>query len=144
MGRVLLPGTMMIDVEDTGTGIPEDKLDKLFDPFFTTKKVGKGNGFGLSICHEIVEKHDGRITFQSKENEGTEFMVALPVVWEYWSKMRKGIYLKLVLFFLLALQGLIILASDSKADDAAFFYLGSPPAKTIELKKYLKERMIEK
>ncbi len=71
---------VIITISDNGSGIHEEIRDKLFDPFFTTKKVGKGNGFGLSICHEIVEKHDGRITFQSKENEGTEFMVALPVV----------------------------------------------------------------
>ncbi len=68
-----------IEVKDTGEGIHPDIQSKIFDPFFTTKEVGKGTGLGLSLVYEIVESHGGKITMESKVNEGTVFQVFLPL-----------------------------------------------------------------
>lgn len=70
-----------ITVQDSGTGIEKEHLDKIFDPYFTTKEMGsqKGRGLGLSICHSIVKKHDGLITVESVAGKGTTFRVYLPV-----------------------------------------------------------------
>jgi len=69
-----------IRIADDGSGIPDDVKERIFDPFFTTKEVGKGTGQGLSVCRDIVtEKHDGKITFESKTGEGTMFIIRLPV-----------------------------------------------------------------
>ena len=73
------PTQIVIKVEDTGSGIPPDFLDRIFDPFFTTKKVGEGTGLGLSISYGIVEKLGGRIEVASARNEGTKMFVRLPV-----------------------------------------------------------------
>ena len=67
-------------VEDTGTGIPADVLDKVFDPFFTTKEPGKGTGLGLSTALGIVRNHGGQIQIFSKVGEGTRFVVNLPAL----------------------------------------------------------------
>ncbi len=69
-----------IHITDTGAGIPESVQDKIFNPFFTTKEIGKGTGQGLAICYNvIVDKHNGSINFETKENEGTTFIVKLPI-----------------------------------------------------------------
>ena len=69
-----------IRIIDNGGGIEEEVLSKLFDPFFTTKPVGKGTGLGLSISYQIVvEKHGGKIECYSQINEGTEFLIKLPI-----------------------------------------------------------------
>jgi len=69
-----------IRVRDTGTGIPQKNQSRIFDPFFTTKQVGKGTGQGLAIARTvIVEKHGGEMTFESKEGQGTTFIVRLPL-----------------------------------------------------------------
>lgn len=73
-------GSIMISVSDTGRGIPPENRDKIFEPFFTTKEVGKGTGLGLSIVYDIVKKHKGEITVESKINMGTTFTVKIPVV----------------------------------------------------------------
>lgn len=64
---------VIMHIRDTGPGIPPDKMDKLFEPFYTTKT--KGTGLGLSLCLSIVERHNGRITVDSSEGNGTTFSV---------------------------------------------------------------------
>ncbi|MFB2881115.1 response regulator [Floridanema aerugineum] len=72
--------TAIIKIKDNGTGIPENVREHLFDPFFTTKPVGKGSGLGLLTSYEIVvEKHKGKLTYQSTLGEGTEFLIEIPV-----------------------------------------------------------------
>jgi two-component system NtrC family sensor kinase len=68
----------VITIEDTGVGIPKEELDRVFDPFYTTKEVGVGTGLGLSIAYGIIEKHHGRIAVESKEGEGTRFIIRMP------------------------------------------------------------------
>ena len=68
-----------IQIEDTGSGIPEDNLAKIFDPFFTTKDVGKGTGLGLHIVNDVVASHGGRIDVDSVLGEGTCFTIDLPI-----------------------------------------------------------------
>jgi signal transduction histidine kinase len=72
-------GGVVLEVRDTGPGIPEDHLDQVFDPFFTTKAPDEGSGLGLMICHRIVTDHDGTIEVCSREGEGATFTVRLPV-----------------------------------------------------------------
>ncbi len=69
----------LITVEDTGKGIPEAELGRVFDPFFTTKEVGLGTGLGLSIVFGIVQKHQGSISVDSREKEGTRFTMRFPM-----------------------------------------------------------------
>jgi PAS domain S-box-containing protein len=71
-------GRAIVEVEDTGHGIPASVLSRVFDPFFTTKPVGIGTGLGLSISQNIVKGFGGEITIQSKEGSGTIFRVSLP------------------------------------------------------------------
>ncbi len=76
---VSLPDTnkyIKIDISDSGTGIPDDLIDKIFDPYFTTKE--EGSGLGLAVTHSIITKHDGFIYVQSKPGEGTTFTLYLP------------------------------------------------------------------
>jgi len=73
-------GKVFIDIKDTGSGVPEDKLKELFNPFFTTKEPGKGTGLGLFIVRQIVEKNGGRIYLkETKVGEGTTFTIEFPV-----------------------------------------------------------------
>jgi len=67
-----------IHVEDNGSGISQKILYKIFQPFFTTKPTGQGTGLGLSLAYDIVKAHGGEIKVESKEGEGTEFIVQLP------------------------------------------------------------------
>ena len=73
-----LSGKIEIRVRDNGSGIPEKVGDKIFQPFFTTKPTGQGTGLGLSLAYDIVKAHGGEIKVQSKEGEGSEFIVQLP------------------------------------------------------------------
>lgn len=68
-----------ITVSDTGTGISHENIPKVFDPFFTTKDVGKGTGLGLNVAYNIIKKHNGEITVDSKKGHGTTFNIVLPV-----------------------------------------------------------------
>jgi PAS domain S-box-containing protein len=71
-------GRAVIEIHDTGRGIPAALLERVFDPFFTTKPVGIGTGLGLSICHTMVTRMGGEISVKSEQGRGTTFRVALP------------------------------------------------------------------
>ncbi|NMO23147.1 GAF domain-containing protein [Pyxidicoccus fallax] len=70
---------VIVEVHDTGSGMPPEVRARIFDPFFTTKPVGEGTGLGLSICHGIVTGFGGEITVESEEGRGSVFRVSLPV-----------------------------------------------------------------
>ena len=65
-------------VTDEGCGIPQENLSKIFEPFFTTKGQ-RGTGLGLAVIWGIIDKHDGRITVDSKQGQGSTFTIRLPV-----------------------------------------------------------------
>ena len=70
----------IVEISDTGCGIPDDIRHRVFDPFFTTKSVGEGTGQGLSISYRIVVKlHKGMLSFDSTVGEGTTFQIRLPI-----------------------------------------------------------------
>jgi signal transduction histidine kinase len=72
--------TVRILIRDNGVGIPEAIKAKIFDPFFTTKPVGQGTGLGLSTSYQIiVEQHGGQLTYASQINQGSEFIIEIPV-----------------------------------------------------------------
>jgi len=71
---------ILISVRDNGNGIPQKVLDKIFQPFFTTKPTGQGTGLGLSLSYDIITKgHGGEIKVETKEGEGTVFIISIPV-----------------------------------------------------------------
>jgi signal transduction histidine kinase len=67
-----------IRVSDNGNGIPQKVLDKIFQPFFTTKPTGQGTGLGLSLSYDIIKAHGGEIKVETKEGEGSTFIILLP------------------------------------------------------------------
>ena len=69
---------VLISVKDNGNGIPQKVLDKIFQPFFTTKPTGQGTGLGLSLSYDIVKAHGGELKVETKEGEGSEFIIELP------------------------------------------------------------------
>src|SRR5258708_39677733 len=69
---------IVVEVTDTGEGIPAENLTKVFDPFFTTKGVGNGTGLGLAVSYGIIQEHAGTIEVQSREGDGTTFKLAFP------------------------------------------------------------------
>lgn len=78
--RALEGDWVEIRVQDTGAGIPEAVQAHIFDPFFTTKGVGKGTGQGLTIARSVVvDKHGGKLTFETGSGQGTVFIIQLPV-----------------------------------------------------------------
>ena len=68
-----------VSVRDNGNGIPQKVLDKIFQPFFTTKPTGQGTGLGLSLSYDIVKAHGGELKVETKEGEGSVFIIQLPV-----------------------------------------------------------------
>ena len=72
-------GKVEITVKDNGNGIPTKSVDKIFQPFFTTKPTGQGTGLGLSLAYDIVKAHGGEIKVETKEGEGSEFIIELPI-----------------------------------------------------------------
>ena len=75
-----LNNTIELTVKDNGNGIPQNIIEKIFQPFFTTKPTGEGTGLGLSLSYDIVKALGGEIKVETKENEGTEFIIQLPFV----------------------------------------------------------------
>jgi two-component system, NtrC family, sensor kinase len=73
---------VVIEIKDSGEGIPEKNIKKIFDPFFTTKQPGEGTGLGLSVCYRIIKDLDGEITLSSNVGEGTSFQITLPAAEE--------------------------------------------------------------
>ncbi|PWT95609.1 MAG: hypothetical protein C5B55_01055, partial [Blastocatellia bacterium] len=72
--------SVLIEVTDTGFGIPVEDLGKIFEPFFTTKEVGKGTGLGLAVCYGILTEHGGTLDVQSSVGFGTTFTITLPAL----------------------------------------------------------------
>lgn len=71
--------SIVVEISDTGCGIPQENMNKLFTPFFTTKKMGKGTGLGLAITYGIIKMHKGEITVNSTIGKGTTFTINLPM-----------------------------------------------------------------
>jgi signal transduction histidine kinase len=74
--RLTTHDSLMVEVGDTGQGIPEDKLKDIFEPFFSTKE--EGMGLGLAITYKIIKDHGGEIEVTTKVGEGTRFRIKLP------------------------------------------------------------------
>ena len=70
-------GMLVIEVQDTGNGIPQENLDKVLDPYYTTKP--EGTGLGLALVYKIIDEHKGTIQFSSEEGDGTTVSVSLPI-----------------------------------------------------------------
>jgi two-component system, NtrC family, sensor kinase len=73
-------GSVLVEVVDTGFGIPAENLPKIFEPFFTTKEVGRGTGLGLAVCYGILTEHGGALDVQSSVGFGTTFTITLPAL----------------------------------------------------------------
>lgn len=84
-GKVILTtqrenGSVIVRVQDTGKGIPENIRPRIFEPFFTTKTDGEGTGIGLAICREIIERSGGKISAEASQDKGALFQIILPCV----------------------------------------------------------------
>ncbi len=71
---------VLVEISDTGIGIPPENITKIFEPFFTTKEVGRGTGLGLAVCYGILTEHGGSLDVQSTMGAGTTFIITLPTV----------------------------------------------------------------
>ena len=72
-------GQAQLSVLDRGPGVPPALRERIFEPFFTTKEVGEGTGMGMSICYQIVERHQGRFEIESEPGHGSTVTVFLPI-----------------------------------------------------------------
>ena len=70
----------IVEIADTGSGIPAEHLARIYDPFFTTKTIGRSTGLGLSITYGIVREHEGSIECESGIGQGTRFILSFPAV----------------------------------------------------------------
>jgi PAS domain S-box-containing protein len=77
-GRTDGLGNAVVEISDTGCGIPPENMDRIFEPFFTTKPVGEGTGLGLAICHGIITSYGGTLSVKSAVGVGTTFRLVLP------------------------------------------------------------------
>lgn len=75
--------SVIIQFEDTGSGMEQEQLSKIFEPFYTTKPVGEGTGLGMSISYKVIQNHNGDISVESEKGKGTIFSIKLPI------KMKK-------------------------------------------------------
>jgi signal transduction histidine kinase len=73
-------GAAIVEVSDTGEGIPAENLKKVFDPFFTTKEVGTGTGLGLAVSYGIIQEHSGTIEAKSDPGAGATFRIVFPTI----------------------------------------------------------------
>jgi signal transduction histidine kinase len=73
------PARIVIEIRDTGPGLPADVLPRIFEPFYTTKEVGKGTGLGLAIAYGIIQEHGGQISAANHPDGGAVFSVHLPL-----------------------------------------------------------------
>jgi two-component system NtrC family sensor kinase len=71
---------VLVEVSDTGVGIPQQDITRIFEPFFTTKEIGKGTGLGLAVCYGILTEHGGSLDVQSTPGIGTTFTISLPAI----------------------------------------------------------------
>jgi two-component system, NtrC family, sensor kinase len=71
---------VVLEISDTGIGIPQENLTKIFEPFFTTKEIGRGTGLGLAVCYGILTEHGGTLNVQSTVGTGTTFTITLSAV----------------------------------------------------------------
>ncbi len=76
------PPKLVVQVQDTGHGIPPNQLSRIFEPFFTTKNPEKGTGLGLFLCQQIIGQHEGSITVESAVGKGSLFTILLPLAQE--------------------------------------------------------------
>lgn len=76
--------SVIIEFEDTGSGMTKEQLEKIFEPFYTTKPVGEGSGLGMSISYKVIQNHNGTIEVNSEIGKGTIFKIQLPI------KMKKN------------------------------------------------------
>ena len=72
-------GKAVVEVSDTGSGIPAENLSRIYDPFFSTKGVGQGTGLGLSVTYGVVQEHHGKIECESQLDQGTSFTLTFPM-----------------------------------------------------------------
>jgi len=72
-------GSVTIEIEDNGPGIPDEIKDKILQPFFTTKKGTQGTGLGLSITNDIIKAHGGQLSISSSPGDGSTFTIQLPL-----------------------------------------------------------------
>ena len=79
VGTKMIADNVYITVKDNGNGIPQKVVDKIFQPFFTTKPTGQGTGLGLSLSYDIIKAHGGELKVETKEGEGAEFIIHLPI-----------------------------------------------------------------
>jgi signal transduction histidine kinase len=73
------PPRILVEIRDTGPGLPTDVLPRIFEPFYTTKDVGKGTGLGLAIAYGIIQEHGGHISAANHRDGGAVFTVQLPL-----------------------------------------------------------------
>ena len=83
-------GSAVLEINDDGPGIPEERLGKVFDPFFTTKEVGQGTGLGLTVAYAIAREHGGRIWVESTFGKGASFFVELPISGQHLNPPAKA------------------------------------------------------